>query len=281
MNKLKNLGGIYVKRKVCFLFSIVVLLFAMSVNVLASPAPADVQYFSNGSHQVTVKLLTGPMNSYTMYYPSDLTASSNTYPVITWGNGTGSATVLYDTLLRHFASHGFVVIASNSTMTGDGLSILKGAEWLISENSRSQSTFYGKIDTDNIGAAGHSQGGGGAIMAGKNKAIKCTAPIAAMPVSMIGVKTPMFLTTGSLDTICSTTLVRTMIYTPSTVPTILAELKWANHTAVMYNPTNIKGYVVAWFYAQLKGDENAKGIFYGNNYRLESDSNWNVFRKNF
>jgi hypothetical protein len=252
-----------------------------SPNVIATPGPTDSKYFSKGSHDVTIKTFTGPLNSYTMYYPSDLTTSSDKYPAITWGNGTDGVPVLYDTLLKHFASHGFVVIASNSTMTGDGSAIIAGAEWLISENSSSGSFLYGKIDTANIGATGHSQGGGGAINAGKNQAIKCTAPIAPMPVVMFGVKMPMFLVTGSADMIIPTITVKTMIYILSAAPTILAELKGATHLTVMSNPTNIAGYVVAWFYAQLKGDENAKGIFYGYDYRLQSDSNWNVSRKKF
>jgi predicted dienelactone hydrolase len=46
--------------------------------------------------------------------PERLAQGGLCHPVITWGNGTGSNPSLYKVLLNHLASHGFVVIASNS-----------------------------------------------------------------------------------------------------------------------------------------------------------------------
>ena len=43
--------------------------------------------------------------------------------------------------------------------------ILKQSHLIISENSNSNSIFYGKLDLDNIGITGHSQGGAGVLTA--------------------------------------------------------------------------------------------------------------------
>ena len=53
---------------------------------------------------------------YTIFRPACMKEGEK-YPVITWANGTCGFTHGYGPLLGHVASHGFVIIASNSTWT--------------------------------------------------------------------------------------------------------------------------------------------------------------------
>jgi predicted dienelactone hydrolase len=56
-----------------------------------------------------------PMLDFTLIRPSQLTGR---HPVITLGNGTGASPQSYSRLLTLYASHGFIVIASNNPNVG-------------------------------------------------------------------------------------------------------------------------------------------------------------------
>lgn len=64
----------------------------------------------------------------------------------------------YKALFKHLASWGFVVIGNDDGSTGLGKSADETIDLIISENSNSNSILYGKLDLDNIGITGHSQG---------------------------------------------------------------------------------------------------------------------------
>jgi hypothetical protein len=105
----------------------------------------------------------GPL--YVVFYPTSPGATRVQHPVITWGNGTGAAPGQYSVLLTHLASWGFVVIASTSPSTGTGREMLAGEDYLVAASAQSGSPFFGAIDTDHVGAVGHSQGADGAAQA--------------------------------------------------------------------------------------------------------------------
>jgi predicted dienelactone hydrolase len=64
-------------------------------------------------------------------------------------------------LLNHLASHGFVVIASNSPNVQQGTPepMLAGVTWVLEQNADPTSVMYQRIDTTHVGATGHSRGG--------------------------------------------------------------------------------------------------------------------------
>lgn len=99
--------------------------------------------------------------SCTLYYPE--LASGVRYPVVTWANGTDALPDQYDYLLRHLAGWGFFVIAVNHKNTGVGESTWMAAQYLLDANDNVSSRYYQKVDTNNVGAFGHSQGAMGAI----------------------------------------------------------------------------------------------------------------------
>lgn len=213
-------------------------------------------------------------------HPAALGQGGLRHPVITWGNGTGAAPWVYAGLLKHWASHGFVVIASNSTQTGSGKAMLDGVSWLTSEDSRPGSLFFGKIATDKIGASGHSQGGGGSVNAGNDPRVKCTAPVEPAPGNAKGLKGPMFLIAGSADTIVGSWMVTSTVYSPSPVPTVYGILKGATHFTPIGAADGMRGYLTAWFRAQLMNDQAAKTRFYGQSCGICVDPSWTVQRKN-
>jgi hypothetical protein len=140
------------------------------------------QFYANGTWAVTVQ--TGTMccdslgNKFDLYYPTNLGAGGFKHPIITWGNGTLGKASDVDYFLKHMASWGFVIIATEDQNTGPGQTILDAANTLITANSN-PGMFQGKLDITNVGAIGHSQGATGAINAVIKSAgaIKTVIPI--------------------------------------------------------------------------------------------------------
>jgi predicted dienelactone hydrolase len=141
--------------------------------------PIEQRYEHTGSHPVTTQIVTDPASggTFALYYPSNL--ADTTHPIVTWGNGTGAHPQDYDTLLRHLASWGFVVIDSTNSQTGNGTDMLAGATYLLHRNATSGDQFHNRIDTAHIAAVGHSQGATGALNATRlsNGMITTTVPI--------------------------------------------------------------------------------------------------------
>src|SRR5262249_19933245 len=104
---------------------------------------------------------------YTIFRPACM-KDGETYPVITWANGTCGLTHGYAPLLSQIASYGFVIIASNSSWTNTMPTnkvqerALDYAEFL---NEDKGGEFYHRLDLENIGAMGHSQGAAATLTA--------------------------------------------------------------------------------------------------------------------
>ena len=111
---------------------------------------------------------------YTIFRPACM-KDGETYPVITWANGTCGETQGYAPLLSNLASNGFVIVASNSTWTATAptdkvqLRALDYAKYL---NDDATSIFYHKLNLDEIGAMGHSQGAQATATASSDPRIK-------------------------------------------------------------------------------------------------------------
>jgi hypothetical protein len=139
-----------------------------------------------------------PGLTHVVYYPQDVGLWGFHNPIVVWGNGSNAAAPnppdqfvrAYDTLLRHLASWGFVVVAAATGNAWPGDTLLQGVACLVDQNSRAPSEvspnpFYGKLDLSNIAALGHSQGAAAAVnamnrsqSAGSGFAIKSAIPVA-------------------------------------------------------------------------------------------------------
>jgi hypothetical protein len=257
---------------------ILALVVVTAISTISTLAQTSGTYSNTGSYSVATTSASG----YTIYYPKNIATANTKFPVITWGNGTFASTFLYGSLLQHLASHGFIVIATDSTMNQSGSDMLAAVTYIIKQNSTSGSTFYNAVDVDEVGATGHSQGGGGAINCGSDSRIKCVAAIAPSPGDVTKMQYPLFLIAGSSDWIIIPALLVQPLYDASDVPTIYGTLVGVDHFAPVLNPSKYKGYLTAWFSAFLKNDSTAMAYFDGSNYGLKSDSEWtNVQRKNF
>lgn len=102
-----------------------------------------------------------------IWYPADI-GKGEQRAALLWANGTFDGAVgpeIYDYLLSHLASWGFVVIATRDGKTGYGDTVLDTLAFLRKEAEDRNSPLYRRIDFDRVGVAGHSQGATGAINA--------------------------------------------------------------------------------------------------------------------
>jgi hypothetical protein len=231
-----------------------------------------------GPFEVTVE----PAAQHTYYSPTELgTQGCTTHPVIVWGNGTWTTPDVYDQLLRHLASQGFVVAAANTSNAGSGNEIKAGLDNLEGFNSQAGHRFNGKLDLENVGSTGHSQGGGGALEAAKDERIKTTAPLAPFVGSQTGLQpddTAIFFA-GTLDTWIPPDTVKAR-YDGVTIPAAYAEAADANHFIPAATGGMFRAPLTAWMRWQLMGDTEASGMFIGADCGLCTDPVWTAYEAN-
>jgi hypothetical protein len=223
----------------------------------------------------------GPGMAFTMFRPMELTKK---HPVVTWGNGTGTMPRTYTGLLTHLASHGFVIIASNSTNVAQGTPppMVQGVTWVLEQNDNPMSPLHQKIDVDHIGATGHSQGAFATSSAATDPKISVWAPLQGARAAN-GQHGPGLLICGTMDTTvpCSGTL--RAFQAISAFPVMYAELKAASHTNWIGGfGGGVHPYTVAvtgWFRVHLMGDTALKPMFYGADCTLCKDDAWVIMQK--
>jgi pimeloyl-ACP methyl ester carboxylesterase len=220
-----------------------------------------------------------------IFRPADL--GERQYPIILWGNGTRSMVPAYSPMLRQWASYGFVVAAALTNSAGSGKPLLDCLDYLAAENSRDGSPLKGALDLRHIGASGHSQGGGGTIMAARDARITTTAPIQAYTLGLGYEKgaegkqhSPMLLLSGGADATASPERNQAPVFADANVPVVWATLNGAGHS-VPANGDNgpYRLITTAWFLYQLKGDAKAAAMFKGDACGYCADPNWTIQKK--
>ncbi len=243
-------------------------------------SPDDVIQYYDESGSFAVSQNTAFEGNY-LYYPTDLGRNGTKHPLVVWGDGTGTSPWMYGGLLRHLASHGFVVIAPDVTDTGNGETMIAAMELIKSKNDDSESTFYQNLDVDKICVMGHSQGGSTTLLLGERDDVTCTIPL--MPSywlyignggSMSSQKAPMLLLAGTEDTICSPGGNSDVIFADSNVPTYYGKLIGADHFEAVGDAGEMRKYITAWCYLHLFENIDAQSIFYGNDALIYDDSEW-------
>ncbi|RSD16398.1 poly(ethylene terephthalate) hydrolase family protein [Amycolatopsis eburnea] len=220
--------------------------------------------------------------AHTLYYPADIASAPGKHPVLIWGNGTGATVEQYEALFTHLASWGYVVVAANTGQSGSGKEMLDGAKYLIAENARQGSAFHDRVDTSAIAAAGHSQGGGGAIAAGADPLVKTTIPVMPGPQGNVNsLHGPAFFVSGQADIVVPAPYVHARFLACDQVPAVYAQLKGATHFLQGDTRYRLIGAITAWLQYRLAGDPAAKSVFAGNEPGLKQDTGgWSAFEQN-
>jgi len=300
---------------------------ALSIMIACPPPnsptkPIEQKYYAAGSWTVTVSkgiaCCDSLGNKFDLYYPTSLGANGFLHPILTWGNGSNAVPSQYDYLLKHMASWGFVVIATEDKTTGLGQTIIDGANYLVGKNNDSASPFYHKLNVSQIGTFGHSQGSQGAINALINSAglIKTAIPI-ELPATIWCSLGPscadtshltsgsVFFIDGSADVPISPPTQDPAIQgeqsiqafynaVPTNVPKVKGTLIGPNHNDVQGQPDCLRasfpcvngvygylGYPTAWFMYQLQGDTFAHGAFVnGTGEMFAETTNWEFVGSN-
>ncbi len=176
--------------------------------------------------------------------------------------------------------------AANTEDAGSGDEMVDCLNYLTEQNNRTSGTFAGTLDLTKVGASGHSQGGGGTIMAGRDSRIKATAPIEPYVLGLGHNSSsqdqqygPMFLMGGSSDTLVVTSRNQDVVFRVTNVPVFYGILQGAGHFVPVGDGGEFRGPTTAWFRFQLMNDQNAASVFLGKNCELCTDSNWEVRKK--
>jgi len=224
-------------------------------------------YAALGAFETARDKNTGPDGTFDVFRPKTLGECARLHPIVSWANGTLFALDQYQALLTHWASHGFVVIASQSNTTAGGVTHKAGIDWLVEQNSKAGSSYFGVLDVAHIGAAGHSQGGGATIAAGAGEpapsGIVTTLPL--MPIanfeadlSILGRQlVPMFNIVATMDN-------RDPGFAARLFQQMNAELVQAAFIGVHEDAMNaaMAAPTLAWFRFRLMADASAGAYFY-------------------
>ena len=226
----------------------------------------------------------GTAPRFTMFRPDNLAEVDLCHPLITWGNGTGATPNMYGTLLKNFASHGFVVIASNNTNVAQGTPqpMIAGVTWVLEQNEDPSSKLFHRIDTTHIGATGHSQGAMATTKASGDSHITASVPIegASAQKNLHG---PAMFFCGGQDTIVGCTGAQSARAAFTTLPAMYAELISVDHGSWMSRGSTLSvadTAFTAWMRVHLMGDTTLRSWFYGASCKLCTDSAWTIDRKN-
>jgi hypothetical protein len=206
---------------------------------------------------------------YTIFRPACM-KDGETYPVITWANGTCGETQGYAPLLSGVASYGFVIIASNSTWTATAPTDqvqLRALDYAKSLNEDKTSIFYQRLNLDEIGAMGHSQGATATGNASSDPRIKAVMFFSGgtsnhQPFVYISADRDISQTTPA--TLAEATDAATQpgawVYYHQVLET---GGNATGHLVLMEQPDRVIDMTVAWWQYMLKGDTTAKAKFVG------------------
>ncbi len=275
----------------------------------ATPAgEIEKKYTAMGELEVSYKEFeakTDTYGKYEIWYPTEMKDNDAKYPLVIMASGTGVRASKYQEVFKHLASWGFIVVGNEDDSSLSGASSAETLDFMLAQHDDTSSEFYGRIDVDNIGVAGHSQGGLGAINAvtsqengNRYKAMwiaSATSPYwgqddvfgAAWRVDMSKVTIPCFMVagTGPADAGTATDitqregqgicplwgLIESYNAIPAGTPKVMARLIGKDHGDML---RYADGYMTAWFMYHLKGDEYAGGAFFGENAEISTNTNW-------
>ena len=252
------------------------------------------------------------IGKFVIYYPSEIIETTDKIPVVLWANGTGSKSETYKPFLTHLASWGFITVSNDDENTRTGESLNSSIDLLLKENEDPDSPFYQKIDWDNIGIGGHSQGGVAVFNmvtvqphADLIKAVYAVSATSSYHTNIFKdgwqydiskIKVPTFLTagTGAFDAGTATTASQqsdekagimqgiTPLWSLEENFNLLTNVDkvYARKSNVDHGESYLQfdAYMTAWFRYYLMNDLEAGKAFFGENPELSTNANYQDFK---
>ena len=183
-----------------------------------------------GWRRVVVARQDGTQFGATVYYPAvgaienaAVAPLGGPFPAVSFGHGFLQKPSRYAETLRHLASWGFVVIASESEvgLSPDhqqlALDMIAALDFLEQGAGDPASWLHGHVDVESFGVSGHSMGGGASILAAaEDRRIHAVANLAAAETrpsavdAMARLEAPVHFIVGSQDAIVPPTSTRRM-----------------------------------------------------------------------
>ncbi|MEY8745704.1 alpha/beta hydrolase [Bacillales bacterium AN1005] len=246
---------------------------------------STIEYDSNDDEGVQTKV----------WYPTELTNTDHTYPLIVIANASDMSASRYEPFFKHLATWGFVVVGNEDRMSSSGKFNAESLDLMLELNSNADNIFYGKIDINNIGIAGYSQGGVGAINAvtaqenGHYYKTIFTGSAANFELSkalgwnydVSKITIPYFMTAGTLKNDTGedngigvaplSSLIKNYDLITNDVLKVGARAVNADHEDMLVHSD---GYLTAWMMYHLQGDEEAGKAFLGKNAEILNNANW-------
>ncbi len=207
----------------------------------------------------------GPGAGYTIFRPDPLGANGFLHSPVVFGPGIMTSPSMYNTLLTHLATHGFVTICVNALTgnpanTGNDEAMRTGLDWLIAQNSE-PGIYRGVLAVDRAVTMGYSLGATASVRLSSYPPIATTVAIHGHDTSgdPLG---PVLLLTGTQDVIND---VRSTLSTLDEAPAMLAALP-IGHLNVLSELSATGRYIApitAWLRYWVNGDDDAKRFFWG------------------
>lgn len=280
------------------IIALVVLLFVKAALTPSAPdnytetvkTGGDIEstYLKNGQYSVSYfeKETDEDFKKFEVWYPEEMKNENKTYPLIVVLNGTGVKASRYKSQFKHFASWGFIVIGTEEEESWDAVAADQSLSFMLEENENPEGNFYHKIDTENIAAIGHSQGGAGvfnAVTAFENSSYYKTA----VPLSPTNEKLsadlgwhydlsklniPVLLLAGTVGDFEMQTVIpeedMKRMYDRIPSQKVMARKLECEHGHMLYSAD---GYVTAWLMWHLRNDQKAASAFTGDAPELLSN----------
>jgi len=212
---------------------------------------------------------------HSVFYPGVMPEGEK-FPVITWGNGTCAMPEGYGPLLRYVASFGYIVVAANNRQVAGGQPMIRSIDWIFAENDNPESKFYQKVDTEKVGAMGHSQGGGATIAAASDPRIDAViiwngGTSASKPFLAVSGDRDLGGTAAGMANAANAAQLPAAWIWYHQVPTMINGQPTggtAGHLTLMMESERVIQPAVAWWDMMLKGKPEAKQMFVGDNCTL-------------
>ena len=299
------------KKVISVILAVMISLSCLALFASAADSyPVETAFSKNGAYTVTAEIFEcdeADYDYYKVWYPAELADIEGKLPVIIFNNSSGMTdnTVETQTMMKAFASWGFIGLTNNHKKTGFGDSASKGLDFLMALAADEESIFYDRIDFDAVGLCGHSQGGSGAFNAASEgmyanshmftSICAISAPHSELaasewqqtPYNISKVSAPAFLIAGTksdeagymLDSgICP--LGMGLIANMKAINNdnvVIGRIKDAWHVDTQ---AESQAYAIAWFMWTLKGDEFAATAFTGEGAELFNNNKWqDVYNK--